>query len=165
MSRSSKGLDISRASLVVNGLLRYDGKGLSCPTKNAPTLDSQGNLTINGRIKQQSSAVRISGRHEHTLSPEYTLILVDSDKGPITLTLPSVADALDEVEYVIKDSGGRASKCPITVQTASRGDMIQTGHSFEIDNDYGIVRLLCDGSKWLLMSEVTQLRPWRVQFV
>ena len=165
MSSSANGIKISRDSLVTNGLLRFDGQNLSCPPENAPTLDAQGNLTISGKLNQQSSVVHVSGRHEHSMSVEYTIVLVDSDKGAITITLPSIATAQRNVEYVIKDSGGRASKCPITVQTQSSQDMIQSGHSFKIDNDYGIVKLLSDGSKWLIMSEVTQLRPWRARFV
>jgi len=165
MSRPDKSLKVSRPSLVTNGLLRFDGTGLSCPAKNTPTLDAEGNLTINGRLNQRSSSVKVTDRHSHQMLPDYTLVLVDSSKGDVTLTLPAVHEAQLNTEYTIKDSGGRAAACPIVVQTASQRDMIQTGHSFKITRDYGMVKLLSDGSQWLIMSEVTQLRPWRVRFV
>ena len=158
--RYHKFMEVQRDGLVEGGMVRFDGYGLSSPRKNAPLLDDDGNLSIQGKLLQSNHAVTIEKTHSHTMNADSTLVMANSKTGALTITLPPISQAQLHVEYSIKDS-----ECPITVQTASQQELIQTGHSFKITHDYGMVKLLSDGSQWLIMSEVTQLHPWRVRFV
>ena len=163
--RYHKFMEVRQDGLVEGGLVRYDGIGLSSPSKNVPVLDDDGNLSIQGHLFQSNNVATVKNTHAYKMHASDTLVLADSKLGALTITLPPISEAQSNVEYSIKDSGGVASQCPITVQTASRQEMIQTGHSLKITHDYGMVKLLSDGSQWLIMSEITQLRQWRVRFV
>jgi len=165
--RRDRYLEVAKEALVKDGLLRFDGTGLSCPAQNTPTLDEEGNLTLRGKLKQNSpgGVVTVVDKHQYKIRPQNLMTFVNTRQGAIVLTLPALQDVDPYIEYTIKDSGGSASKSFITVQSASDQDKIQTGQSLKINHDYGMVKLLSDGSQWLIMSEVTQLRPWRVQFV
>lgn len=163
--RSSRFAQVDNSSLITGGVVVFDGSGLSCPGLNTATIDDKGNLNLKGKVVQANPVTHVKDVHEYKIKDTDSTILVDSQQGEVTLTLPEINSHNAYQEYTIKDSGGVASKCSIIVQTASEQDMIQTGCLLKITHDYGIVKLLTDGSQWLIMSEVTQLRPWRVRFV
>jgi hypothetical protein len=84
------------------------------------------------------------------------MTFVDTRQGKIVLTLPAIQDVDPYIEYTIKDSGGVASKNAIIIQSASHQDMIEGGRALGIRYDYGMFKLLTNGSQWLVMSEMTQ---------
>jgi len=163
--RRSRFLGNQLGGLSAGDLVVFDGQSFSSANRKTPSIDAEGNLKVKGKIVQTDSIAHVKDVHSHHIKNSEATILVDSTQGKVTLTLPKITSLNAYQEFVIKDSGGKASKCPIVVETESPQDMIQSGHSFTITHDYGMVKLLTDGSKWLVMSEVTQLRPWRIRFV
>lgn len=154
--RRSRFAQVDNASLITGGVVVFDGTGLACPGLNTMVIDDRGNLRLKGKIIQSDSVRHLKDVHEYAIRETDTTILVDSRQGEITLTLPEITSQNAYQSYVVKDAEGHASKCNIVVQTYSPLDKIEGGHAICLKHDYGMVKLLTNGSQWLVMSEMTQ---------
>jgi|TARA_R110002020_G_scaffold94496_1_gene227309 hypothetical protein len=154
--RRSRYAQVDSSSLITGGIVVFDGTGLSCPGLNTIVIDDHGNLKLKGKVIQSGSVTHLKNVHKYALKETDTTILIDSQQGEVTLTLPKITGLNAYQEYVLKDSAGYASKCNIVVQTHSPIDKIEGGHAIRLRHDYGMVRLLTDGTQWLVMSEMTQ---------
>ena len=150
--RKQRYLEVSPATLLQNGLLRIHGRRASCPTINAPTLDSNGTLTLYAPLKQPNSTKKLTGIHDYVVQSTDATLLADSSWGPITITLPEINAHLVGREVTIKDGAGIASKQSILINTGSPIDLIEGSLTLTISANYGFYSLLCDGESWLVMS-------------
>lgn len=150
--RKSRYLEIDPASIIDDGILRFNGRQASCPDTNAPTLSSDGTLTLHAPLRQANSVKKVAGVHDYVVQPLDTTLLVDSSWGPITITLPEIDANLAGREVTIKDGVGIASKQFITINTGSQIDLIEGSLTLTISANYGYYGLLCDGESWLVMS-------------
>tara|TARA_R100000664_G_C2759368_1_gene149062 strand:+ start:6254 stop:7804 length:1551 start_codon:yes stop_codon:yes gene_type:complete len=75
-------------------------------------------------------------------------ILCDTSSNAVTINLPAAADSDNRVFY-IKDKGGNAGTTSraITIDP-NASETIDGAATVDIDQDYGSIQLICDGSNW-----------------
>ena len=153
--RKSRYLEVDRTQLVDNGLLRFDGLGLACPSTNVPTLDDLGSLTVYAPIRQPNGVTKVVGVHRYVVNATDSMLLVDGNHGPITIVLPEIKLPMLGLEVIIKDSAGTAAQQNITIEGGNPRDTIEGAASLIISTSYGLYKLLCDGESWLVTSKGT----------
>lgn len=80
-----------------------------------------------------------------TISPTDVLVAVTNTAAAVTLTLPAANSVPSGRMIVVKDASGGAATHNITV-TAAGSDHIDAGTTSVISTNYGVVRLMSNGS-------------------
>lgn len=112
-------------------------------------LESLNETIMRGAVQKRARTVSSSpyapGADDH-------YIIVDTSTIAITINLPSAATAFDtdsSREYVIKDNGNAAAN-NITIN-ADGSDLIEGSGSTTISTNYGLLRLITDGTNWFVV--------------
>ena len=118
------------------------------PTQNQEYFNQQLTQAVNTMVN------RLNIPYEKVTVSAYTIkiddLLVDVNVSQATtLTLPKSAPI--GTNYMIKDSSGNANTNNITV-SANTGDTIQGSATNVINTNYGLLKLVYDGTnKWLII--------------
>lgn len=136
--------------LGVAGTARWRTGYFGTSIVDSGTLDVTGESTLRAAVQRKLTTVTTGTT---VLDDTNYYIICDSSTGVITLTLPAASAAFDTDsgrEYVIKDDGD-ASTNNITIDRAG-SDTIDGDTSVVISADYGMVRLVSDGTNWFVVG-------------
>jgi hypothetical protein len=145
-STSQKALVVyGGASASVDLVRFFDSSG------TAFTVNSSGNTIMRAL---QTNGARIDLKRTTVADANYTILATDfridvtSLTAPRTLTLPNAGTVGNGFRLIIKDKSGAAGTHNITVQRATAPQNIDGAASVAISTNYGVLRLISDGSVW-----------------
>lgn len=113
--------------------------------------DTYQNETYNGSSWMSTSSYipRVSTATSYIASvANYYIGVTDTSLAP-TITLPAAATVGAGKVLVIKDESGGAGTNNITID-GNGSETVDGGLTFAINNNYGSVNLMCDGSNWFI---------------
>ena len=112
----------------------------------SPSAGSAGaTLQVNGGVGLARTAVA----SDYTLASTDLYVAVTDASAPRTLTLPSAQGLAGQV-FMIKDESGAAAAHPITLR-AQTNQTINGTTAYALNANYGVVRLMSNGSNWITM--------------
>jgi hypothetical protein len=114
----------------------------------AKTLMVGGTSTANSTLQVEGSvamSIKTVTANTTLSSADYT-VLVNASGGAVTVTLPAPSSSISGRVYIIKKIGGGLTN-DVTLSGA-----IEDGTSFSIYNDWTVVKVQTDGSKWYVIK-------------
>ena len=112
-------------------------------------------INMMGSIATKLRTVDGSAGNEYSLKSDDHIVIVSLTNESQNIVLPPV-ELCKGREYIIKRDAGGGNNDRVTIQ-AWPGDVIDEGTEYVIDKALGVVKLVCDGVKWWVISEVVNV--------